>query len=183
MKKIIVLTLVMLLCFTSVCFAADAAETETKEEQGDALELVAASEAEKDEAETAEELGYALEELDEIVPETDEEGFSLQNVVDSLNESNYNFSTLFDLIADLVDIASGSGGTTQAGNIIRAVGDFVSALIKSDESAVSHASGDLIREMILDEESLSSLTSGTILDIYEACRNELVNRGIIDVEE
>ena len=175
MKKIIVLTLVMLLCFTSVCFAADATEPETEEEQGYALEQVDAAEPE-----TEEEEGYALEQLDETDLETGEEqGFSLQNVVNSLNESNYNFSTLFDLIADLVDIASGEGGTTQAGNIIRAVGDFVSALIRSDENGVSHASGDLIREMILDEENLSSLTSGTILDIYEACRDELVERGII----
>ena len=108
--------------------------------------------------------------------------FSLPQAVEAIAQSGFNIENLFALIADIADIAAGNGESTTAGNIIRAVGGLVSALIIKDESAAKKANSELIRELIQDDKNLSQLSDGVILDIYEISRDELIKRGIIEKE-
>ena len=108
---------------------------------------------------------------------------SVASDVESADESPFNIENLFILIADIVDIASGSGESTPAGNIIRAVGSLVNAILSHDESAVKNANSQLTRELILADDNLSELSNGIILDIYEASRDELIKRGVIQAEQ
>lgn len=110
----------------------------------------------------------------------DDTAFSLEDIIKSINESDYDILGLFDQIADLVEIFMNDGETETVGNIIRAVGDLVNTIIKGDDA--SRAGSELVRNLALEEDSLSRLSSGTVLDIYEATRDELIQRGIIVAE-
>ena len=116
----------------------------------------------------------------ETEPEEYEEGSSFEDIINNLSGSGYDIKGLFDRIADLVEIFMNDGETETVGNIIRAVGDLVNTIVNGDDT--SSASIELVRDLILDEDSLSQLSSGTILDIYETSRDELIQRGIIEAE-
>ena len=127
-------------------------------------------------------LGYtadAYENLDFATAGNDS-AYSLEDIIRSINESGYDIIGLFNQIADLVEIFINDGETETVGNIIRAVGHLVNTVITGDDA--SPASSELVRDLILDEDSLSQMSSGTVLDIYEACRDELAQRGIVVVE-
>ena len=126
--------------------------------------------------------GGVAEEPETSAEEETEEG-SLSQVIESIASSQFHIENLFILIADIVDIANGNGESTPAGNIIRAAGTLISALMSRDESAVKNANSQLVRELILADNKLSELSNGIILDIYEASRDELIRRGMIDAPE
>ena len=109
-----------------------------------------------------------------------EEGTSFEDIINMISESGYDINALFDQIADLVEIFMNDGETETAGNIIHAVGHLINTIINGEDTGA--ASSELVRDLILDEDSLSQLSSGTILDIYETSRDELIQRGIIAAE-
>ena len=117
---------------------------------------------------------------DEASLEADDSVYSFEDVINNLSGSGYDIKGLFDQIADLVEIFMNDGENETVGNIIRAVGDLVNTIINGEDT--SSASSELVRDLIMDEDSLSQLSSGTILDIYEASRDELIERGIIVAE-
>ena len=127
-------------------------------------------------------LGYtedAYEHLD-LAAAGNESTYTLEDMIRSINESGYDIIGLFDQIADLVEIFINDGETETAGNIIRAVGHLVNTIIKGEDT--STANSEMVRELILSEDSLSQLSSGTVLDIYETSKDELIQRGIIVAE-
>jgi len=179
MKKTILLIFVFVLSISGVCFAAESEpltekETETKEY---AIEQVL--ETPKEDAQSPLE-GIDAADVEALLDDGEtSDGFSLPDAISSINESGFDIRKIFDLIADMVDIASNEGGRTTAGNIIRAVGSLVSAIINNDELSVNDANRELARELIMDENSLSQLSDGMVLDIYQATRDALHERGII----
>lgn len=186
MKKVIILVLTFVLSFSSVCFAAETATPAEEETTETTTEYAIQEILEPSEEETTKETDEnEIQEISESLEEettqnsTDvSEGFSLPDAIDSINESGFDVRKIFNLIGDLVDIASNDGASTTAGNIIRAVGNLVCAIINNDDNSVIDANGDLAKELILDENSLSQLSSGMILDIYDATKEELIKRGI-----
>ena len=118
--------------------------------------------------------------LDTDAVDAVETAFGLEDIINSISESGYDIKGLFDQIADLVEIFMNDGETETVGNIIRAVGELINTIIKGENTGV--ASSELVRDLILDEDSLSQLSSGTVLDIYESSRDELVQRGIVAAE-
>ena len=136
---------------------------------------------EEDEVRLEEVLGEDYDEYFEYLDTAEYEGgSSFEDIIASISESGYDIQGLFDQIADLVEIFMNDGETETAGNIIRAVGNLVNTIINGEDT--SSANGALVRDLILDEDSLSQLSNGTVLDIYEACQDELVQRGIVVVE-
>ena len=127
---------------------------------------------------------FAGDDVKAATPAAEEtEKFSLPQAISSIDQSNFNIENLFALIADIVDIAAGNGESTSTGNIIRAVGSLISALIIKDEAAAKDANSALMRELILADDNLAQLSTGTIWDIYELCRDELTKRGVIEAEK
>ena len=159
----------------------DVAKEEASEEASEeTTEAVKEETADDEEADVTEEIVEEAEEaaedvLGSIEDKADEEASSISDFISSISESD--IQEIFNLIADGIDNFANDGEPSQAGNIIRSLGNLVNTIITGGE--VDADSSELVMDLIMDEDSLSQLSDGMILDMYLASRDELIGRGVI----